>query len=369
MTASTSLTDAATSVGTRVGRYFGIVGMIPSLFLVLWGAVLITSNSWRGRPDLQQLSTALSGWTPSSYAGALLWILLASLIVGLVLNPLQFGMTRLLEGYWGSSGPARLVLRWRIGRHRRRLDLLDNRRKALRRRRIAGLDRLLQDLYDEDPRAWDAQTREARRNEVFDSVAGANFAGLRAAEDALFGVIRSYPTIARTMPTRLGNVLRGAEDRVGKQYGLDVILTAQHFSLVAEQRHLDHLRDARQQFDMTVRLCVVFMVATVMTCGFLATDGLWLLVALVPYAFSWLAYRATAASAADYMTIMATVVDLNRFKLYESLHTELPRNSVEERWNNEKLMKLMDQDRRVSVRYKHPDSGSDAAPPTPPGNP
>ncbi|MEV7094697.1 hypothetical protein AB0M80_17860 [Amycolatopsis sp. NPDC051045] len=372
MTAGTSLTDAATSTGTRVGRYFGIVGMIPSLFLVLWGAVLITSNSWRGRPDLRQLHNALSGWTPSSYAGALLWILPASLIVGLVLNPLQFGMTRLLEGYWGSSGPARLILRWRIDRHRRRLDLLDERRKALRRRRIAGLDRLLEDLYDEDPRTWDAKTRETRRNEIFDSAAGANFAGLRAAEDALFGVIHSYPVMARTMPTRLGNVLRGSEDRVGKQYGLDVILTAQHFSLVAEQRHLDHLRDARQQFDLTVRLCVVFMVATVMTCGFLATDGLWLLVALVPYALSWLAYRATAASAADYMTIMATVVDLNRFKLYESLHTELPRNSIEERRNNEKLMKLIEHDRTVNVRYKHPAAGTPSTgdtPPTPPKTP
>ncbi len=367
MTASTSLADAATSVGTRVGRYFGVVGMIPSLFLVLWGTVLITSDSWRGSPDLRRLGRALSGWTLSNYAGALLWILLASLIVGLVLNPLQFGMTRLLEGYWGSSGPARLMLRWRIGRHRRHLDLLDERRKALRKRRIAGIDSLLKNMYDEDPLTWDARTRDERRNEIFDSVAGASFAGLRAAEDTLFGVMRSYPVMARTMPTRLGNVLRGAEDRVGKQYGLDVILTAQHFSLVAEPRHLDHLRDARQQFDLTVRLCVVFMIATVMAFGCLATDGMWLLVSLAPYTLSWLTYRAAAASAADYMAIMATVVDLNRFALYESLHVDLPRNSVEERWNNEKLMRLLDQQPKTSVRYKHPTA--DAAPPTPPGTP
>ncbi|WP_326947378.1 hypothetical protein OG439_00555 [Amycolatopsis sp. NBC_01307] len=366
MTASTSLADAATSVGNRVGRYFSVVGMIPALFLVLWGAVLIASDAWRGHPNLPRLGRSLSGWTLSSYAGALLWILPASLIVGLVLNPLQFGMTRLLEGYWGSSGPARLVLRWRISRHRRHLDLLLQRQEMLRERQAMGLDELLRKLYSQDPKSWDDRTREIHRRSMFDSEDGAKFSGLRAADDALFGIIRSLPVMARTMPTRLGNVLRAAEDRVGKQYGLDVIATAQHFSLVAEQRHLDHLRDARQQFDLTVRLCVVFLIATAMACGYLATDGWWLLAALIPYALSWLTYRACVGAAADYMAVMATVIDLNRFKLYESLHVELPRNSVEERRNNEKLMKLLDQQRKTTVRYKHP---TIVTPATPPGTP
>ncbi len=366
MTAGTSLTDAASSVGSRIGRYFGVVGMIPALLLVLWGAVLITSDAWRDRPNLARLAKALSGWTLSSYAGALLWILLASLVVGLILNPLQFGMTRILEGYWGTSGPARVVMRWRIGRHRRRLDLLRTRRERLRERQNEGMDKLLGELYGEDPETWSAQTLTTRRDGLFKSLDGARFAGLRAAEDALYGILRSHPDVTRTMPTRLGNVLRAAEDQVGKQYGLDVTVTAQHFSMVADQRHLDYLRDARQQFDLTVRLCVVFLIATVMAVSCLLTDGWWLLIALVPYACSWLAYRASVGSAADYMTVVATVVDLNRFKLYESLHTALPRNSVEERWNNEKLIKLLDQDHKASVRYEHPEP---SAPPTPPGNP
>jgi len=364
MTASTSLTDAATSVGNRIGRYFGVVGMIPALLLVLWGAVLITSDAWRGRPNLLRLGKALSGWTLSNYAGALLWILLASLIVGLVLNPLQFRMTRLLEGYWGSSGAARLALRWRIGHHRRRVDLLRARRETLLQRQNQGLDKLLEELYGENPRNWDPQKLKTRRHAVFISRDGTKFAGLRAAHDELHGILESHPAEARTMPTRLGNVLRAAEDQVGKQYGLDVTVTAQHLSLVAEQRHLEYLRDARQQFDMTVRLCVVFLIATAMTCGCLLTDGWWLLVALVPYAFSWMTYRASVGSAADYMTVVATVVDLNRFKLYESLHVELPRNSVEERWNNGKLMQLLVQDRKVTVHYQHP-----ADTPPPPGTP
>ncbi|MFJ9778038.1 hypothetical protein ACIRSS_00550 [Amycolatopsis sp. NPDC101161] len=66
---------------------------------------------------------------------------------------------------------------------------------------------------------------------------------------------------------------------------------------------------------------------------------------------------------------MRTVLDLNRFKLYESLHLKAPRSSKAERKNNAKLMNLLSGDEEVDLRYEHPAADTAAAPANPPGNP
>ncbi|OXM61536.1 hypothetical protein [Amycolatopsis vastitatis] len=363
---TSSIAGPALSVGSRVGRYFGLVSMVPSLFLVLWAAALHASHAWRGQPDFQ----ALKDWLETISVRNIAWIVLATLAVGLFLHPLQFAMTRLLEGYWGSSWPARAALRWRIGHHRRREARLVNRRQVLGRRWQAGLDKILA------RRGIDPADAADHRDELFRSRMGDRFSGLYAAKESLRAALRTfpaaYPARDRIMPTRLGNALRSGEDTAGRQYGIDAILTAPHLVLVAEESHVRYLRDSRQQFDTAVRLCVVSFLAFLMTVATLTTDGWWLFLALAPCALTSIAYRASVASATDYMVAVATVIDLNRFKLYESLHVALPRNTVEERWNNKKLMALLDQQRDSSVRYEHPAAGTPGtgdATPTPPGTP
>lgn len=364
---TSSIADPALSVSNRIGRYFSLVSMVPSLFLVLWAAALYKTDAWRGKPDLGALRT----WLGTVSLRNIAWIILATLAVGLFLHPLQFAMTRLLEGYWGSSLPARIALRWRIGRHRRREARLVNRRQVLLRQWRAGLDTILA------KRGIASAEFDNHRNPLFRSRMGDRFSGLHAAKESLRAALESfpaaYPARDRIMPTLLGNALRSGEDAAGSQYGIDAILTAPHLVLVAEESHVRYLRDSRQQFDTAVRLCVVSLVAFLLTTACLITDGWWLFLALGPHALTYVAYRASVASATDYMVAVATVIDLNRFRLYESLHIELPRNTVEERWNNKKLMALLDQQQNSSVRYKHPaadtpDPGAAPAP-TPPGNP
>jgi hypothetical protein len=359
-----SFAESTLNLGSRIGRYFSLVSMVPALFLVLWSVILAASGAWQGKPDPGVIGSRVGSWSLASVA----WLLLASLATAFFLHPLQFAMTQVLEGYWGYSRLARVLLQSRIRHHRRRL------RRAT--------------LVAEDLREWlseqaaaitssKAQFREGRQqgrtgSDVPDSPDGDHLGGLLAAIDAAEHASGRYPDdFDRVMPTRLGNALRAEEDRAGRQYGLDAILTAPHFALVAADKHVQYLRDTRQQMDTSVRLCVVSVLGALETMACLITDGWWLLAALAPYSLAYLAYRAAVAAADEYTTAVKTVIDLNRFTLYEILNVERPLDTGEERKMNNKLMQLLDGD-PVNLRYRKPASGTPstgASPPTPPGIP
>lgn len=354
-----SVTDAALTVGNRIGRHFSIVSMVPALFLVLWSAALLASGAWQGGPQLKQLGHEFGQPTVAKVA----WVILASLITALFLHPLQFAMVQLMEGYWGHSRVARMFAVARIDRYRRKkLDL---------RQRAGAVRTQFQELVDaklesaSDPAELEAEPiTDEDREDLLNSRRGDGFTPWLVAVDTLEYAADRYPDGSRVMPTRLGNALRREEDRAGQQYGLDAVTTAPHFTLVSEERHVRYLRDARQQLDTAVRLGVVSILATVETAACLFTDGWWLFIALATYALAYLAYRASVAAADEYTAAMRTLIDLNRFKFYESLHVALPANSAEERRNNAKLMELLEGEQR-NVSYKHPST----TPPTPPGTP
>lgn len=372
-------TNDLSGLVSRIGHYFSIVSLLPALFLVAWTAALYTSGAWQSAPDLKRMARALGG---VNLAGAA-WLVLATTIVALFLHPLQLAMTRLLEGYWGSSRLATALLRRRITHHRRRrLRLLDRQDDLLEKRDSILMD-LLIDSYRKAvagnqphqgaPESWEDHQLEKALTDKLASRKAHPATGFHAAWESIPSALKRYPASARMLPTRLGNALRSAEDTIGKQYGLDAITVAPHLTLIAPEAHLGYIQDTRQQMDTTVRLCVAAFAATIETTAWLLTSGWPLLIALVPYLLCYIGYRASVAAADDYMTIIRIAFDLNRFKLYESLHLEAPRNTAEERWNNEKLMKLIDQNHKVSVRYQHPPTATPAAgatpPATPPGNP
>lgn len=322
--------------------------------------VRVTHPEWVG--------PRIGSWSITGVA----WLLLASLAAGLFLHPLQFAMTQVLEGYWGYSRAARVLLRIRIRHHRNRLQKTQNLLTWIDDRLEQRINTELKRLRRSDPASLAGKTVEQQQRIILHTEYGNDLGGLLAAGEAAEHATNRYPEMDRIMPTRLGNALRREEDRAGQQYGINAITTAPHFALVSPDKHVQYVRDTRQQMDTSVRLCVVSLLGAVETFACLLTDGWWLLIALVPYSLAYLAYRAAAAAADDYTTAVKTVIDLNRFALYESLHIELPRNSVEERWNNKKVMGLLDQERKAGVRYKHPAAGTPstgAASATPPGTP
>lgn len=91
--------DAAVGAGARVGRYFSVVSLVPSLVFVTYVAALLRAGAVTGQFAPSGAVDALR----STDAGNLAVLATASLALGIVMHPFQFAMTQLLEGYWGSS--------------------------------------------------------------------------------------------------------------------------------------------------------------------------------------------------------------------------------------------------------------------------
>ncbi|HEX3731623.1 MAG TPA: hypothetical protein VHU91_01665 [Mycobacteriales bacterium] len=347
---SSSLADASLTAGSRIGRYFNIVSMLPTLFLVLWTYALLASHPWQHAPDLQAAKTQLSHWS----AAEVTWILLATLLLALFLHPLQFATTQLLEGYWGTSRVALWLMAKRIQYHRKRRrhleDLGQYHSDVLEEQVAEGISALYADSPQSDDHADIRNKKIALINSERGDAMMIHIIGEQAAEPAL----SNYPEADRVLPTRLGNTLRSFEDTAGKQYGLDAITTAPHFFLIAPERHMQYVRDSREQLDAAVKLCTISLIATAITAGPLLLDGIWLLIALAPYSLAYFAYRATIAAAQEYAVAVKTVIDLNRFALYESLRVGPPKHTKQERTTNKRLMKLLQGSDRTSVRYHRP---------------
>jgi hypothetical protein len=259
-------------------------------------------------------------------------------------------MTQLLEGYWGGST----------------LALALARRRVLHYRRVAGE---IEDVIERADQAWEAgaaalrgpqvaledpPVRRRRNRHLLDSELGDPLMGDYLHAQAARAARSRYPDAGRRfLPTRLGNVLRRYEDRAGRQYGLDVLVIAPHLNLVAQQDRRAYLDDTRQQMDLAVRLCVLSLLAAGISVALLADDGVWLLLALAPYVLSYLAYRGAIASAHAYGTALSTVLDLDRFALYEELHAPIPADIQAERESNRALLQIIGNEARF-IRYEHP---------------
>ncbi|WP_125726885.1 hypothetical protein [Kibdelosporangium aridum] len=310
--------------------------------MVLWNYLLIKSDAWRDRPNLTALGVRLTEWSVSQVA----WLLLITFVLALFLHPFQFATVQLLEGYWGSSMIAIGAMRLRVAHHRKRAQRLAE--------RVDALDDAIEEGFLKSPRYTDDLDEETY-NQQFDKYLNSSDSNHLVpqivARDALHARHERYPDGQRILPTRLGNTLRRYEDAVGAQYGLDAVTTAPHFALVIPEPHLAYLRDSRQLLDTTVRLCFVSLLATLIAIAALLTDGPWLLVALAPYFLAYLAYRAAIAAADEYGTAVATIIDLDRFALYEHLGLPRPRDTDEERQVNAQLMSLLQWEGGAVLRY------------------
>jgi hypothetical protein len=323
--AGPSITDAAFSTGSRIGRYFSLVSSVPSALFIVFVYALVRSGAWTGRPNLDSAGHALSHIT----LGQASVLLLLSFALALFLHPLQFAITQALEGYWGTHPIARGIAALKIRRHRDRFFHV---------RQIRNVAQETLKHASPTPRSRPGQIWVPSLVE----------------EQEFRRALESYPRTAdRVMPTRLGNILRRYEDLAGSQYALSAITIAPHLLLVAPDAHARYLRETREQLDLAVRLCALSLLAFVVACCFLVDDGAWLIVALAPYAIAYTSYRGAIIAAHEYGTALTTVIDLDRFGLYQHLHVPLPRDSQRERQRNDALMDSL-QSGAGFVSYEHP---------------
>jgi hypothetical protein len=182
--------------------------------------------------------------------------------------------------------------------------------------------RIVQDRQQEE--------RQAIRNERLGVVAGRRLS-------------TSYPKdIENLLPTRLGNALRAAEDRAGQRYGLDTIVSWPRLYPHLSNSLTGTVNDLRDQFDAAARLCVVLLLATLISAALLVTHGWWLLVPVSTAFLSWVAYRAAVRAATAYGGQLLVAFDLHRFDMLRGLHLPLPPDAKTERKDNERLTTFLE---------------------------
>jgi hypothetical protein len=304
--AVTGLADLTAGTRQTIGQYFSVVSMVPSLLFVVYVFFLVRSGAWSHSPTW---ATAMSDLVSVGIGGLAILIILG-IALGLGFHPIQFALVQLLEGYWGTNLIARRLRTARIAHHR-------NRASALEDMDVEG-------------------DREAGR------------------------LLMQYPRDpSLIMPTRLGNVLRRYETLAGRQYELKVLTILPHVALAARGEDARYLYDQRTQLDLAVRMCFTALLAGATSVVFLWRDGAWLLIALIPGGFAYLAYRGAVVSAREYGIAMMTLIDLNRFSFYERFHLPIPQNIEEERAINRRLMQLLEANsKHVFIRYAHPQVSS-----------
>jgi hypothetical protein len=275
-----NLGDLIGKSAAQLGLRFALVGVLPTTLLVL----LILCLLWAGAPaEAPKLATAVDKVRQLDVAAG---VILITAILGLavILQPFQLVLVRLLEGYWGASRLASAIGRAFVHRQRRKRDRLQS-----------DLDELLKVAGN--------QTSPENRQELV--------AEATRLSDRIF---RFYPK-DRFLPTALGNVLRAAEENVGAPYGIDVITVWPCLYAILSERTAALVDDQRNQLDLATRLCVTFILATVISTGMLYRYPGWLTVPLVTLVLGGLSYQGALASALAYGEGIRAAVDLHRFDL------------------------------------------------------
>jgi hypothetical protein len=299
-----------------LGPRFNLVSLLPTTALVLFVLVLVQTGAASGRPDLDRLAPSQVLGQGQALAN-LAYISAAVIVVSLVLYPFQLSLVRAYEGYWGRSAAGRVA--GAIGQERQR-----------RRRQVLELRQDM--LADEDPHLRTVKT-------TLDTY---------------------FPDQDRLLPTRLGNVLRAAEDRAGDVYGLDAVELWPWLYPHVASPYARALDETRSQLDTFVRLSLALLLASLVAVAMLLTDGPWLLVPAATAFFAWLSYQAAVRTALKYGKSIYVAVDLYRFDMLRGLHFRLPDTLDEERKFNEQLMQFFDAHRPLfgspaEHRYQHRD--------------
>jgi hypothetical protein len=259
------------SLGEAVTGRWALTSFGPTL--VFWGGGLL---AWAQAHDL---AAQVSRWDKLSVAEQIAWAIVGLIWVALwttLMERAQTGLLRLAEGYWPSWLDwlrNRLAESWakRIESHRAKLDRL-------------GHSVTMQDLY------------ERRRLD-------AELARLPVRWD-------------QTMPTRLGNILRAAEEYPSVRYGLASGVCWPRLYPLLSAGLREALGQARATLNEMVRLTVwslAFMVWVV-----------WQPWALAGLPIAWLTYRGMVQAAGVYGDLIRAAFDLHRFDLYKALSWPLP---------------------------------------------
>lgn len=182
------------------------MGIVPTLLATFAVVFLVAS----GGPTTNLDHLAVDRAVQNVGSSGAIWISVAAVALAVTLQPLQYRLVQLLEGYWpnGAFAPvSALGIAIQRGRYGRALRHAVVAKKS--RGRIAELIVM------------------SRR------------------DSAIHRLDSRFPDEDRLLPTALGNVLRCAEDKVGRRYGMQTVTLWPRLHVVLPSTLRDELDDER----------------------------------------------------------------------------------------------------------------------------
>jgi hypothetical protein len=137
------------------------------------------------------------------------------------------------------------------------------------------------------------------------------------------------------LPTRLGNLLRGAEMYPQIRYGLEIQVTWPRLWLVLPEETRKELGESRRALDERMQL-VLWCILIGVWAEF---SGWAVALALVG---AVVVYWSLIGAAGIYADLLRSAYDLHRFKLYEALHLPKPLRAEDESAAGEALLEPID---------------------------
>ena len=234
------------------------------------------AHDWKSLESFLQVETIAFG------VALIVGVLFVLLVSAALVQWLTLPILRLMEGYW----------KWPL--------------KGLRRRMVNGVNQML-----------------AKKGQEWDQLADQYEAGSLDAEGMeryveLDNSLDEYPLEPNLrMPTKIGNILRAAEEYPGRCYGLEIVTTWPRLWLALPKETKEELAEARRSLNESAQLFVWGILFVVWVIWAWWAVPVAVVVALV-------AYLRTQSTAKVYGKLLRATYDLNRFALYEGLHWPLP---------------------------------------------
>jgi hypothetical protein len=245
---------------------------------------------------------------------------------------LTLPLLRLLEGYGWHPEWLRNQL---VSRRRRRYRDWDDRVKELATlQQLGTLDTAefleLREL-EKNPAANPTRLQQLRQRRA---------GGFDARMTAQLGrgrrILRAAPRRdALGMPTRLGDILRAAEQRPADKYGLDAIICWYPLWLLLPAETKTELVQARSALDNAARAWLwgaLFVVWTPWT---------WLALPIAVIVPALAYYIGILAAATLFGELTVSAFDLYRFRLYDNLHLPRPSSPALERQDGRRVTRLL----------------------------
>jgi hypothetical protein len=252
---------------------------------------LVKSGAPQAPPKWAQLSEAMSALDVWDSAGIGLLIVL----VAFGLETLQTPIVRLFEGYWGDAGP----MGWLAGK----------RTEHWRKRR----EKLVGGSYSESADDRESILRADRRLQA------------------------EFPARERVLPTRLGNLLRAAEDSVGQRYGLQTVAVWPRLYPFIGTTLKAALDDVRDRLDTALRWSCYLLFGAIVSAALLLQYPLWWLLPATLTLLALGAYVSACTTAKGYGVLLATAFDLHRFDMLRAMRISLPADEAEEKATGQAL--------------------------------